>query len=78
MSPAACFPKVEIRRPFIPHPITTGFTCGIAITIISTQVQDFFGLKLDLLNRGLVAVFHADSLRLQLPPLGVLVFTAEA
>ncbi len=33
---------------FIPHPITTGFTCGIAITIISTQVKDFFGLKLDL------------------------------
>src|SRR5580704_6495348 len=32
---------------FIPHPITTGFTCGIAITIISTQVQDFLGMKLD-------------------------------
>ncbi|HSY53644.1 MAG TPA: SulP family inorganic anion transporter [Opitutaceae bacterium] len=32
---------------FIPHPITTGFTCGIAITIISTQVKDFLGLKLD-------------------------------
>jgi SulP family sulfate permease len=32
---------------FVPHPITTGFTCGIAITIISTQVKDFFGLKLD-------------------------------
>ncbi|HEV7926916.1 MAG TPA: SulP family inorganic anion transporter, partial [Verrucomicrobiae bacterium] len=31
---------------FVPHPITTGFTCGIAITIISTQVQDFLGLKL--------------------------------
>jgi MFS superfamily sulfate permease-like transporter len=31
---------------FIPHPITTGFTCGIAITIISTQAQDFLGLKL--------------------------------
>jgi SulP family sulfate permease len=30
---------------FVPHPITTGFTCGIAITIISTQVQDFLGLK---------------------------------
>lgn len=32
---------------FVPHPVTTGFTCGIAITIISTQVKDFFGLKLD-------------------------------
>ncbi len=31
---------------FIPHPVTTGFTCGIAITIISTQVKDFFGLQM--------------------------------
>lgn len=31
---------------FIPHPVTTGFTCGIAITIISTQVKDFFGLTI--------------------------------
>lgn len=32
---------------FIPHPVTTGFTCGIAITIMSTQVKDFFGLQVD-------------------------------
>jgi SulP family sulfate permease len=31
---------------FIPHPVTTGFTCGIAITIIMTQVKDFLGLQL--------------------------------
>ncbi len=31
---------------YIPHPVTTGFTCGIAITIISTQVKDFLGLQL--------------------------------
>src|ERR1043165_7111366 len=24
---------------FIPHPVTTGFTCGIAITIMLTQVK---------------------------------------
>ncbi|MDB6168952.1 MAG: sulfate transporter [Verrucomicrobia bacterium] len=30
---------------FIPHPVTTGFTCGIAITIISSQVKDFLGLE---------------------------------
>jgi SulP family sulfate permease len=29
---------------YIPHPVTTGFTCGIAITIILTQVKDFLGL----------------------------------
>lgn len=31
----------------IPYPITTGFTSGIAITIAATQIQDFFGLRLD-------------------------------
>jgi len=30
---------------YIPHPVTTGFTCGIAITIASTQVSDFLGLR---------------------------------
>lgn len=32
---------------YIPHPVTTGFTCGIAITIMSTQVKDFLGLQVD-------------------------------
>ena len=30
---------------FIPYPVVTGFTSGIAIIIISTQVHDFFGLQ---------------------------------
>lgn len=29
---------------FIPYPITTGFTSGIAVTIFSSQVKDFLGL----------------------------------
>ncbi len=29
---------------FIPYPIVVGFTSGIAITIFSTQIKDFFGL----------------------------------
>jgi sulfate permease, SulP family len=32
---------------YIPHPVTTGFTCGIAITIIVSQVKDFLGLQLE-------------------------------
>ena len=32
---------------FIPRPIVIGFTNGIAILIASTQIKDFFGLKLD-------------------------------
>jgi SulP family sulfate permease len=29
---------------FIPYPVVTGFTSGIAIIILSTQIKDFFGL----------------------------------
>lgn len=32
---------------FIPYPITTGFTSGIALVIFSTQVKDFLGLTID-------------------------------
>ena len=31
---------------FIPYPIVTGFTSGIALTIFSTQIKDFFGLSI--------------------------------
>lgn len=31
---------------FVPHPVVTGFTAGIAIIIASTQVKDFLGLPL--------------------------------
>ena len=32
---------------FIPKTITIGFTSGIAVTLLSTQVKDFFGLNID-------------------------------
>lgn len=32
---------------FIPHPVITGFTAGIAVIIASTQVKDFLGLTMD-------------------------------
>lgn len=32
---------------FIPYPIVVGFTSGIATTIFSTQMKDFFGLQMD-------------------------------
>src|SRR5687767_11845656 len=32
---------------FIPYPVTTGFTAGIAVIIFSTQMKDFFGLRMD-------------------------------
>jgi SulP family sulfate permease len=30
----------------IPHPVTVGFTCGIAITILASQLKDLGGLQL--------------------------------
>lgn len=32
---------------YIPHTITTGFTSGIAVTIVVGQLKDFFGLTFD-------------------------------
>lgn len=32
---------------FIPYPVITGFTSGIAIVIFSTQIKDLFGLTID-------------------------------
>ena len=31
---------------FIPRPVVIGFTNGIAILIASTQIKDFFGLRI--------------------------------
>src|SRR5271169_1517644 len=32
---------------YIPRPVVVGFTNGIAILIASTQIKDFFGIKVD-------------------------------
>lgn len=37
---------------FIPYPIVVGFTSGIALTIFSTQMKDFFGLTTPKLPSG--------------------------
>jgi SulP family sulfate permease len=37
--------KLGVMIKYIPFPVVTGFTSGIAIIILSTQIQDFFGLQ---------------------------------
>ncbi|MFV0480666.1 MAG: SulP family inorganic anion transporter [Campylobacteraceae bacterium] len=32
---------------FIPYPVTVGFTSGIALIIFTSQIKDFFGLKIE-------------------------------
>ena len=31
---------------FVPYPVTTGFTAGLAVNIFSSQIKDFFGLQM--------------------------------
>lgn len=44
---------------FIPYPITTGFTSGIALVIFSSQMKDFFGLQIDLVPIGFLDKWQA-------------------
>src|ERR1700693_2901860 len=51
---------------FIPRPVVVGFTNGIAVIIASTQIKDFFGLKIDKVPgefaaRILAFVHHVSS-----------------
>lgn len=39
--------RLGVLLKFIPYPVTTGFTTGIALVIFSSQVKDFFGLQID-------------------------------
>src|SRR5260370_8999190 len=65
---------------FIPRPIVIGFTNGIAILIASTQVKDFFGLKLEkvpgvfwLRMEALAQNFHTFSLEATVLAVGTIV-----
>ncbi|MGY4161973.1 SulP family sulfate permease [Bradyrhizobium sp. USDA 4461] len=49
---------------YIPHPVTVGFTCGIAVTILASQLRDVGGLTLSGAEPGpflpkLAALSHA-------------------
>ncbi|MGH7655597.1 MAG: SulP family inorganic anion transporter [Gemmatimonadaceae bacterium] len=51
---------------FIPAPVTTGFTSGIAVIIFSGELRDFFGLKMPGVPAAFIAKIqvyaaHADS-----------------
>lgn len=39
--------KMGVVFKFIPYPIVVGFTSGIAVTIFSTQMVEFFGLQVE-------------------------------
>ena len=47
---------------FIPHPVTTGFTSGIAVVIFSSQIKDIFGLRMSQVPADFIQKWHAYGL----------------
>jgi SulP family sulfate permease len=43
---------------FVPHPVITGFTAGIAVLIASSQVKDFLGLAITDIPADFLAKWH--------------------
>lgn len=46
---------------FIPYPVTTGFTTGIAVIIFTSQIRDLFGLTVNYVNEKGVLVHNPPS-----------------
>lgn len=66
---------------YIPYPLITGFTTGIAVIIFSSQIKDFFGLNLNLVPAefiskwvALISAFPTLHLSTCLLSLGTLLF----
>ena len=59
---------------FIPYPVVTGFTSGIAVIIFSSQVKDLLGLKMGAIPTHFLATWEAYATQLgsaSLPAIGV-------
>ncbi|HEV2831026.1 MAG TPA: SulP family inorganic anion transporter [Hanamia sp.] len=50
---------------FIPHPLIIGFTSGIAVIIFSSQIKDFFGLKMGAVPADFLAQWLAYFTNIQ-------------
>ena len=64
---------------FIPYTITTGFTAGIAVTILIGQIKDFFGLTIhskepliETTSKFVAAIKSIDTLNWQAPLVGLI------
>ena len=62
---------------FVPYPVIVGFTAGIALTIFSTQMNDFFGMGLENVPANFVDkwVYYAQHLHVNGWALGIGVFS---
>lgn len=62
---------------FIPHPVITGFTSGIALIIVSGEVKDFFGIRMgavpaDFVDRIAAYARNAEGFSLEAVGIAVL------
>ena len=61
---------------YIPYPVITGFTTGIAVTIASTQVKDFLGLQTEapapFLEKWMVYLTHLNETSIYALGIGLL------
>ncbi len=48
------YSKIGTYIKFIPYPVTTGFTAGIGVVLISTELKDFFGFAVGELSPSFV------------------------
>lgn len=53
---------------FIPYPVTTGFTTGIAVIIFSSQIKDLFGLSLHWTETVVENGVAREVVRTSVPP----------
>ena len=51
--------KLGTMIKFIPHPVITGFTSGIALIIFSGEIKDFFGLHMGAVPADLIGKWSA-------------------
>jgi SulP family sulfate permease len=59
---------------FIPYPVTAGFTAGIAVVILTSQIKDFLGLSMGALPAPFIEKWIAyarEAGAIHLPSLGV-------
>lgn len=70
---AAGFAKLGSLIRYIPHPVITGFTAGIAVIIASSQVKDFLGLSIDRVPADFVAKWESYFSALETAHRGTLV-----
>lgn len=62
---------------YVPYPTTTGFTSGIAIVLLSTQIKDFFGLSIqnvpsEFFEKWKVYINHFSSLNILATLVGII------